>query len=329
MSTKPTKNGVSIIVLLYNPDAIKLKRTINSIINQKDVDFEVILSDDGSVENPKTIVDDVFGSYNFTNYSFHRNEKNIGTVKNILSVLDSAKYKYVYLISPGDLIYDETTMSNFVNFSNKHQAKVCFGDYICYNTDKEKINIIESLQCPSKPSIFDVENYNFFNAKVFALLSGNVLGPAFFREREYAIKYITLISQTAKYVEDNTATMFSLAENIPLYHNPRNICWYESGSGISTPGNKKWEIMINKDYNDTFLLALKMYPKDRIIKAAYFKKFGKHHENQIFSLFFTLLRHPIIFFTRLKQNKIPNVDITCTPSQTNILDDLLSDTMNP
>ena len=328
MSTKPTKNGVSIIVLLYNPDAIKLKRTINSIINQKDVDFEVILSDDGSVENPKTIVDDVFSSYNFTNYSFHRNEKNIGTVKNILSVLDSAKYKYVYLISPGDLIYDETTMSNFVNFSNKHQAKVCFGDYICYNTYKEKINIVESVQCPSKPSIFDVENYNFFNAKVFALLSGNVLGPAFFREREYAIKYITLISQTAKYVEDNTTLAFSFAENIPLYHCPRNICWYESGSGISTSANPSWHNKIEKDFKETFLLIKKIYPKDRIIKASYLKRFSKYRETK-FMFLFMLLRHPIIFFTRLKQNKIPNVDITCTPTQKNILADLLSDTMNP
>ena len=42
---------ISVVVLTYNPDSEKLLATLRSVICQQDVDYEVILSDDGSVDN--------------------------------------------------------------------------------------------------------------------------------------------------------------------------------------------------------------------------------------------------------------------------------------
>lgn len=319
------KNGVSIIVLLFNPDIIKLERTIKSIIDQKDIDFEIILTDDGSKENPQSFVNTIFSKYEFTNYRFHRNEKNLGTVKNILSVLELAQHKYIYLISPGDLIYDKTTMRDFVDFADEHNAKVCFGNYICYSADNSRVNIINMVQKPGKTSLYDVANYDFYKSKVYSLLGGNVLGPSLFREKDYAIKFFNLTSKSSIYVEDNTSLAFSFAENIPLFHNNRNICWYEGGSGITTSGNSEWYRKIDLDFNNTYLLLKKDYPKDKVIDAAYIKRFGKYKNNKILSLIFMLIKHPIVFFTRLSQNKIPNVQTSCNPLQKEILEKLLSE----
>ena len=45
MESKEFDFGV--VVCCYNPDFEKLKKTIISIVNQKDVSFEIIISDDG------------------------------------------------------------------------------------------------------------------------------------------------------------------------------------------------------------------------------------------------------------------------------------------
>ena len=42
---------VTICVLTYNPDWIKFRNTLRSIICQRNVDFDIVVSDDGSEEN--------------------------------------------------------------------------------------------------------------------------------------------------------------------------------------------------------------------------------------------------------------------------------------
>ena len=45
------KNLFTIIVITYNSDFSKIKKTLLSILEQQDVEFEVIIADDGSVNN--------------------------------------------------------------------------------------------------------------------------------------------------------------------------------------------------------------------------------------------------------------------------------------
>lgn len=321
MPTKEKDIDVSIIVLLYNADCIKLERTIRSVINQQSVNFEVILTDDGSQINPHDMVKSILDKYQYTNYMFNRNEKNAGTIKNILSALKFARGKYIYLTSPGDMIFDEYTMKDFFDFAEKNQAKVCFGDYIPYNAQNNRVQIFEGVSHPPAPSVFE-HPHSFFESKVYSLFGSSILGPSFFRTKEYATTYFTLASQSAKYVEDNTSIVFSLAEHIPIHHCNRHICWYEQGCGISTSGNAEWLKLGRKDYINTYILAKKMYPKDRVVDAAYLKS-AKYADKRWLSILCTVMKHPWISFTFLKLSRIPKVYIKCNASQAKILKERL------
>lgn len=313
---------VSIIVLLYNADRVKLERTIQSVINQQGINFEVVLSDDGSQNNPDDMVASVMDKYQYTNYKFNRNEKNVGTVKNILSALELADGKYIYLTSPGDMIFDENTMKDFFDFAERNQSMVCFGDHISYYIRNSLVQTLDGLAHPAAPSVFEYP-HSFFESKVYALLGSNILGPAFFRKKEYATRYFSLASQSSKYIEDNTSIVFSLAENIPIHHYNRHICWYEEGTGISTGGNGEWQKLLEKDFVNTYAYAKKLYPRDRVIEAMYFLRFGKHAKNGRYSMIRMLIKHPRVFYIYRKLRKVPNAYIKCNAAQAEILKERL------
>lgn len=312
---------VSIIVLLYNADWVKLERTIQSVINQQGINFEVVLSDDGSQNNPDDMVASVMDKYQYTNYKFNRNEKNVGTVKNILSALEYASGKYIYLISPGDMIFDENTMKDFFEFAERNQSMVCFGDYIPYNVLSGRVQTFEGFSHPPAPSVYE-HPHSFFESKVYTLFGGNILGPTFFRKKEYATRYFSLASQSSKYVEDNTSIVFSLAENIPIHHCNRHICWYEQGTGISTGGNGEWQKLLEKDFDNTYTYAKRMYPKDKVVDAAYLRR-TKSIKNRWCAKLCIGIKHPWISFTYRKGLKIPKAYIKCNAAQAEILKERL------
>ena len=134
-------NAISIIVCQFNPQRTKLVRTLNSIVAQKNVDFEIIIADDGSDNYDEMFYRDYFSSHSFCNYRFSRLIKNGGTVNNLLCALELAHGDYVYCISPGDLLYDETTLSDLLAFIKKKGSEIVFGDAVKYSIDQNTISL--------------------------------------------------------------------------------------------------------------------------------------------------------------------------------------------
>lgn len=103
---------ISVIVLCYNPDLEKLKCTIISIIKQKDVEYELIISDDGSALDYRRELKDWISELNLSvNVIYNFLLDNVGTVKNILSAVKLANGEYIKTISPGDYFFDEYSLS--------------------------------------------------------------------------------------------------------------------------------------------------------------------------------------------------------------------------
>ena len=150
------------------------------------------------------------------------------------------------------------------------------------------------------------------------MLGANILGPSIFRKTSYALKYIGNISGVSKFVEDNTSILYSLAEEVPLYHYERNICWYEYGTGISTSG-KGLSTFVDNDIRNTFIFLKKKYPKDRVLDAAYIKRFSKYSNNKLLSLMIMFIKHPMVFLCRFRMDKIKDKYIHCSESQYDIL----------
>ena len=293
---------LSIIVLSYNSDVRKMEATLKSVINQKNVDFEIIVSDDGSKVDPTDEIKNIFQKYNCSNYKININKENLGTVKNCLSAINLANGKYVYLISPGDMIFDDYTMSDFYNFAEEKEAQVCFGEYLNYVVDNDDVKLVEKLANPARNDVYDPP-YDFFDYKLLFLCTEYILGPCYFRTKEFALKYLGYASKCCKYVEDNTSTAFALADNVSIFHYKRDICWYECNTGISTNLNSKWINLTRKDFKNTYDELLHKYPKDRIIKLAYKLKYGRF-SNTLMSMLIFCICHPILFIRYSKFRKL-------------------------
>lgn len=258
---------VSVIVLLYNPNLSKILITLKSILNQRNVDYEILISDDGSEKDYFGEIIKLMESHNYQDYKLIKNSRNVGTVKNIIGALKEAIGEYVFLSSPGDLLYDSTTLFDFYEFSRSNNAKIVFGNAVYYNTDNDKINILTSSNSP-----ISAESYKRNNSQLEMYTSfvfGNyILGASYFREREIALEYFTAIQSFAKYVEDTTSSILALADGIKIMHNNRNIVWYEHGTGISTSGNNKWENIIRNEINAAMNSVKKNKPDDAVTDKA-------------------------------------------------------------
>lgn len=286
---------VSVIVLTYNFDVKKLKSTLKSIIMQNDIDFEIIIADDGSRNANFTEIDGFMKSYSYDNYTIVKNVCNQGTVKNLLSGLDKAVGKYVYLTSPGDMLYDSNVLAHFYNFAEARKSKIVFGNAIFYNSDSDFI-IYENMRSSFHPESFS-EIRSIFSQKVSFFFGNYIIGACYFREHKSALKYFNSISLCCKYVEDNTSTAFALADNVRIDYYDRNMIWYEYGVGVSTAKNDKWKKLMDKDFFESFKKLKENYPKDAVIDAVCYARLNS---NKLKTKIYRIVRHPLITLCYIK-----------------------------
>ncbi|MBQ3566546.1 MAG: glycosyltransferase, partial [Oscillospiraceae bacterium] len=125
--------SVSVIVATYNFNMLKTVATLNSIIHQKNVSIEIIIADDGSGNSDELdSLNGYFEKNNITNFKIIKNKENQGTVKNLLSGLNTSVGKYIYFISPGDCLFDDMVLSDFFEFCEKRNSKIAFGNAVSY-----------------------------------------------------------------------------------------------------------------------------------------------------------------------------------------------------
>ena len=196
METLNSQMDFSVIVCCYNPNLVKLKKTLCSIFNQVGISFEVIIADDGSkVAYYEGLVNWINSNTNsIVKYSFLK--ENQGTVKNISEALKMAAGKYVKLISPADYLFDEHTLKCIFDAMEKNKAIVSFGNSIYYNAD-EKFETFQ-IKCPIINYKYDciinpkkiVRNLYYFN--------DYILGALFSFERTNYVKYIEKLLSRAQ-----------------------------------------------------------------------------------------------------------------------------------
>lgn len=228
---------LSVIVITYNPQWNKLKKTILSILQQKEIDVEIVVADDGSKEPCFEEIKTLFEEYDFTNYQFVENKENQGTIKNFLSGIAVANGEYVYGISPGDFLFDELTLKAFYEYALKKDIDILFGDVLHYKFNNGKVSVESTELVPKNPTTFNEEK-DLKKAKREFALGEHITGPGYFRKKEIAKQYLNkTLEYGIKYVEDTTSSILALSDNIRIVHYDRPICWYEEGLGITS--NKK------------------------------------------------------------------------------------------
>ena len=300
------KYDVTIAVLTYNPNYEKLMLTLNSILNQKNINYEILISDDGSQVPLNKEIINFFKTNNFQNYRIVSYNENCGTVYNCINVAKNAYGKYLFLTSPGDMLYDDYAISKVFNFAEKKKSKICFGNAIYYNYIDNNVNIVNTTLKPKHLSLYKNEKL-YFLTKLDFFLNDGILGASYFRKTEIALLYFEKIYNfNSKYVEDTTSSLCALLDNIKIDYFDCNLLWYEYGLGVSTGSNSKWKKILENDYNNVLINLKKNNPKNSLVNIAYQRMLKKNKLN----ILKRIIKYPILSFEQflIKLSKVYTQD---------------------
>ena len=183
---------VSIIIATFNPKLNQLLASVKAAINQKNISFELIITDDGSRMDFFPELISFFNENWFKNFRLIKNKENIGTVKNVYNAVLQSSARYVYLNSPGDYIFDDYAMSDFYHFAVKNKADICFGDYIPYSYHNHKFYFDDKHIYPQNVEVY---NKSLNDYRISFFIGWGILGASYFRSRTYTIKSFNYIQQ--------------------------------------------------------------------------------------------------------------------------------------
>lgn len=222
---------VSVIVVTYNSSYEKLKNTLQSVIWQENVDFEIVIADDGSKSFDKEKVESWFASKGFKDYKLVLNKENQGTMKNFISGWKAAEGKYVKELSPGDLLYNKNTLEKAVRYMEEHNLGLAFGLAASYNNDNENIELLNVMNPRDlRPYYSDNANWKKIN---YVINRDYANGMAVVERRDLMLKYSNYLVNKVKYMED-CIFILMIADNVSVEFIKNYMIWYEHGNGIST-----------------------------------------------------------------------------------------------
>ena len=242
--------NVSVVVASYNPNLDKLLKTINSIIIQQNITFQIIITDDGSKNDYFFELEQFFNNIKFKNFILIKNKINMGTVKNIKKALDICDGTYTKLISPGDCLYDKYTLYRWVTYyMSENEVKFVRHKAWPQNTFVYKDTFIDNSKI--------INNYLLFNDTIHgATLIGKTL---------IYKKYFEMGIDIIKYAEDCLYRLM-VFDGVSIKFFPYNVIFYEYGSGISTRPDKKWQSILKKDIQATDKIILELSKNNSFIR---------------------------------------------------------------
>ena len=131
-------NLVSIVIPCFNA-ALYIKKTLDSILSQNDIDIEIIIVDDGSTDQSKKIVDTI--SNEKIKYYYQTNE-GVSTARNL--GFSHAKGKYVVFFDADDLMQKDY-IKELVSFIEKENLDFVSGKVQKFNENGILSNIYRGV----------------------------------------------------------------------------------------------------------------------------------------------------------------------------------------
>jgi glycosyltransferase involved in cell wall biosynthesis len=294
---------VTVLVASYNPNWASLRRTLLSITRQKNVKFEIIVCDDGSINNFEDRMNNLFLGEKFNNYLILSSERNEGTCKNIIKGLKVANAKYVKLIAPGDCFFNDNTLGEWLYFMEVNGCDFSFGDAIYYRQNlKKETEILSQRRFPQNSSIYNPSEFKTSKAVLnYIFLNDAVLGANFLTKTQVMFEYMNKIVGKIKYTEDMIYRSMLVDGKIAYYYaNP--VVWYEFGTGISTSGNDKWRKVLDTERLYSNQMLLNDNPYNGLEKIRF--NLAIHAINSSKSKIFKYLIYPELIYWKLLKNSL-------------------------
>ena len=238
------KYEITVLLSVYNSDFPRIKRTIESILIQKDISVQIVVADDGSENNYQKKIEELFEKNNFCDYKLVLNKENQGTVKNYITGLNVADGEYLKGISPGDYLYDNQVLKDWVDFLKASGKKWSFSDAIYY--DHETGLCISTAAYPDNIKVYS-QGDSINQRWNYVVVHDRALGAAILSSTDIQKQYITKIAEKGiVYGEDNMWRLMMFDDIVGSFYEKPTI-YYEYGCGVSTTKNQDWFLKIRRD----------------------------------------------------------------------------------
>ena len=233
MNTSPK---VSVITPMYNSESF-ISETINSVLNQTHLNWELLLIDDCS--NDKTI--EIASQFMATtpNIKLLKNETNLGAAISRNKGIMEAKGEYIAFLDADDLWKPEKLQVQ-IEFMQTEDCDVCFSSYEQIDETGKPLNTLIKALPELTYKKFLKSNYignltGMYNAKVL----GKIMAPDLRKRQDWLLwlRTIKTSGKPAKGVQESLAyyrvrkdSMSSNKLNLIKY----NYLVYKKGLGFST-----------------------------------------------------------------------------------------------
>ena len=261
------KYEITVLVCTYNPDINKLIRTLASAVCQKDINIQIVIADDGSNTFPQTLIEDFFQKSSFNDYTYVKSIRNQGTIRNVLNGLKSCNGEYVKLISPGDYLYKDDSLSKWLDFSKKNNLDFSICDAIWYKSKENKIIPLDHQKVNPRNNTSFYKGMWYYNYLIF---DDNATGACMLTKRDVLEHYLNIIQDKVKYGEDNCYFLMA-ADKLPMKYFHKDAILYECGTGISTSKEDHWQQTIKKEYFETLKLVNDRLHGNTVFEKSFYK----------------------------------------------------------
>jgi len=168
---KDKQPEISIIVPVYQVESY-LKQCIDSILTQSFHNYELILIDDGSIDNSGVICDE-YAKQDHRIKVFHQSNKGLSASRNI--GLDNAYGKYITFIDSDDVLLSDDYLKILYDSLQKYNAEISITGHISFkdNAPLPKPYIdFQSLDDVDSVTILNGYQYNYWKKNEMKISEG-------------------------------------------------------------------------------------------------------------------------------------------------------------
>lgn len=206
-----------------------LKEALESLFTQDYPNIELIISDDGSPNFDRNMIDNLIASApnSIKKIIIIHHEKNLGTVKNLNNLLRECNGDYCIGLSQDDLFYRESTISEIVNFFISNDALIITSKRVLFTN-----NFYDSEEAIPKD-----KDYRYLledNEKLFSRLCVNnfISGASTYHAKKLFEKY-GYFDEEYILLEDQPKYLELVRKKVKIYFFNEITKYYRLG-GIST-----------------------------------------------------------------------------------------------
>jgi glycosyltransferase involved in cell wall biosynthesis len=214
IKSKNKNMKISYLMPVYNGENF-IKKSLDSILNQKIKPFEIIVIDDNSTDNSYKILKDY--SKKYPNIKLIRNKDNLGEAKNTANLINIARGDFIKILHQDDWLYEDysTVISNIDNID---EFSFVINDFT-YIINNNVINNYLKKAWDSfniNPNELKKEELQ----KVLVILGNYLGGPSnilFNRKKLLNINYLEEFDSNGGYARDYYTFIKLISINKPLF----------------------------------------------------------------------------------------------------------------